>query len=126
MMKKIVHTNDAPEAIGPYSQATIHNGLVYCSGQIGIDPRSEGFAGKGIESQAEQVMKNLEAVLKEAGSEFRKVLKCTIFLADMTDFSIVNKIYGAYFPEDPPARETVAVRTLPKNCRVEIGCIAHL
>ncbi|MDX1671745.1 MAG: RidA family protein [Balneolaceae bacterium] len=125
-MKEIVHTSDAPEAIGPYSQATIHRGIVYCSGQIGLDPETMEFVGDDVESQAKQVMENLEAVLLEAGSSFNKVLKCSIFLADMDDFQRVNEIYGSFFKSDPPARETVAVKTLPKNCKVEISCIAYV
>lgn len=124
-MKEIVYTSDAPEAIGPYSQAVIHNGIVYCSGQVGLDPATMEFVGDDVESQAKQVMKNLKAVLEEAGSGFEKVIKCSIFLADMDDFGTVNEIYGDHFENDPPARETVAVKTLPKNCRVEIGCIAY-
>lgn len=124
MSKKIVSTTDAPAAIGPYSQAVIHNGLVYCSGQIPIDPTTGEFAGADITSQAEQVMKNLDGLLKASGSDFSKVIKCTIFLADMGDFAVVNGIYGRFFPENPPARETVAVKTLPKNALVEISCIA--
>ncbi len=124
MSKKIISTTDAPAAIGPYSQAVIHNGLVYCSGQIPIDPATGEFAGSDIASQAEQVMKNLDGLLKASGSDFSKVIKCTIFLADMGDFTIVNGIYGRFFPENPPARETVAVKTLPKNALVEISCIA--
>lgn len=124
-MKKIVHTSKAPEAIGPYSQATVHNGTVYCSGQIGLVPGESIFAGDDVESQAKQVMENLQAVLEEAGSGFDKVLKCSIFLADMDDFAQVNEIYGRYFDDEPPARETVAVKTLPKNCKVEVGCIAY-
>lgn len=125
-MKKIIHTSEAPEAIGPYSQAVVHNDLVYCSGQIGLDPASMEFVGDDVESQAKQVMQNIEAVLEEAGSGFEKVMKCSIFLADMGDFSTVNEIYGSYFSNNPPARETVAVKTLPKNCRVEISCIAYI
>lgn len=125
-MKRIIYTADAPEAIGPYSQATVHDGTVYCSGQIGIVPGTGEFVGDDVESQAKQVMKNLQAVLKEAGSGFDKVLKCSIFLASMDDFSIVNEIYGKRFPENPPARETVAVKTLPKNCKVEVSCIAYI
>lgn len=124
-MKEIIHTNDAPKAIGPYSQAVSYNGIVYCSGQIGLQPDTMEFAGDDVESQAKQVMKNLEAVLIESGSGFGKVIKCSIFLADMSDFGAVNEIYGAHFPENPPARETVAVKTLPKNCKVEISCVAH-
>ena len=125
-MKRIVHTANAPKAIGPYSQATVHDGIVYCSGQIGLVPGTGEFAGDSVEKQAEQVMKNLEAVLEEAGSGFDKVLKCSIFLADMNDFSVVNEIYGKRFPDNPPARETVAVKTLPKSCRVEVSCIAYI
>ncbi|MDZ7771533.1 MAG: RidA family protein [Balneolaceae bacterium] len=125
-MKKIIHTSEAPQAIGPYSQAVAYDGILYCSGQIGLVPGTGEFAGEDVESQARQVMKNLKAVLEEAGSGFDQVIKCSIFLADMDDFATVNEIYGGYFGENPPARETVAVKTLPKNCRVEIGCIAHL
>jgi 2-iminobutanoate/2-iminopropanoate deaminase len=125
-MKKIIHTDNAPQAIGPYSQATLYNDIVYCSGQIGLVPGTGEFVGEDVESQAKQVMKNLQAVLKEAGSGFDKVLKCSIFLADMYDFSTVNEIYGQHFRDNPPARETVAVKTLPKNCLVEVGCVAHV
>lgn len=125
-MKRIIHTPDAPEAIGPYSQATVHDGVIYCSGQIGLVPGTGEFVGDGVEKQAEQVMKNLKAVLEEAGSGFDKVLKCSIFLADMSDFATVNEIYGKRFPDNPPARETVAVKTLPKNCKVEVSCIAYI
>lgn len=126
MAKFIIHSNNAPKALGPYSQATVHNGTVYCSGQIGLDPKTNEFAGTTVAEQAEQVMKNLEAVLSEAGSSFEKVLKCTIFLADMSDFATVNEIYGRKFKVEPPARETVAVKTLPKNALVEIGCVAFI
>jgi 2-iminobutanoate/2-iminopropanoate deaminase len=127
MMKhQIIHTDNAPQALGPYSQAVVHNGMLYCSGQIGIDPSTGNLAGETIGQQAEQVMKNLEAVLSAAGSTLSNVLKCTIFLADMDDFSEVNEIYGRRFPSNPPARETVAVRTLPKHCLVEISCVAYI
>lgn len=124
-MKEIIHTDEAPAAIGPYSQAVSHNGVVYCSGQIGLIPDTMEFAGSDVESQAKQVMKNLKAVLVAADSGFDKVIKCSIFLADMGDFATVNEIYGSYFTDNPPARETVAVKTLPKNCKVEISCVAH-
>lgn len=123
-MKTIVSTPKAPQAIGPYNQAVIYGGLVYCSGQIALDPATGEFAGDTIELQSEQVMNNLAQVLMAAGSDFSKVLKCTIFLADMSDFSVVNEIYGRAFPTNPPARETVAVKTLPKNALVEISCVA--
>ena len=125
-MKKIHSTNEAPAAIGPYSQATSHNVVLYCSGQIPLDPESMELVGETAAEQAEQVMKNLKAVLEEAGTDFSKVLKCTIFLANMEDFTSVNEVYGARFKTDPPARETVAVKTLPKNVLVEISCIAYL
>lgn len=126
MKKEIIHTSKAPEAIGPYSQAVVYDDIVYCSGQIGLNPESMEFVGDDVASQAKQVMKNLKAVLEEAGSGFDKVIKCGIFLDDMDNFGIVNEIYGSYFESDPPARETVAVKTLPKNCKVEIGCTAHI
>ncbi|HBQ59821.1 MAG TPA: reactive intermediate/imine deaminase [Balneolaceae bacterium] len=125
-MKKIHSTNKAPAAIGPYSQATSHNGILYCSGQIPLNPETMEIVGETAAEQAEQVMKNLGAVLEEAGTDFSKVLKCSIFLANMDDFSSVNEVYAARFETDPPARETVAVKTLPKNVLVEVGCIAHL
>lgn len=125
-MKNIHSTDKAPAAIGPYSQATSHNGILYCSGQIPLDPETMEIVGSTAAEQAEQVMINLEAVLKEAGTDFSKVLKCSIFLADMDDFASVNEVYGARFSENPPARETVAVKTLPKNVLVEVSCIAHL
>ncbi len=124
-MKEVMHTSQAPEAIGPYSQATVHDKIIYCSGQIGLVPGESKFTGDDVASQARQVMKNLKAVLNEANSDFSKVLKCSIFLSDMDDFGEVNEIYGSYFSENPPARETVAVKALPKNCKVEISCIAY-
>lgn len=125
-MKKIHSTDKAPAAIGPYSQATSHNGILYCSGQIPLDPETMEIVGDNAKDQAEQVMKNLEAVLAEAGIDFSRVLKCSIFLADMDDFATVNEVYGVRFKSDPPARETVAVKTLPKNVLVEVSCIAYL
>lgn len=124
-MKKIISTDKAPSAIGPYSQATEFNGIIYCSGQISLHPEKMDIIGENATDQAKQVMSNLSAVLNEAGSDFSKVLKCTIFLADMGDFAAVNEVYGSYFEKNPPARETVAVKTLPKNVLVEISCIAH-
>ena len=124
--KKIVSTDQAPAAIGPYSQAVIHGGLVYCSGQIALDPVTMEIVGEDAETQAKQVMNNLGEVLSAAGSIFTKVIKCSIFLDSMDDFGVVNKVYGAFFTENPPARETVAVQTLPKNVLVEISCIASV
>lgn len=125
-MKEIVSTSNAPAAIGPYSQAIVHNGLVYCSGQIPLNPISMEIVGEDAATQAQQVMRNLKEVLKEAGTDFSKVIKCSIFLDDMADFGEVNKIYGSYFTSNPPARETVAVQTLPKSVLVEISCIAYI
>lgn len=125
MFKKTVSTIHAPAAIGPYNQAVIYDQLVFCSGQIGLDPHTGEMVGSGTEEQMRQVMKNLGEVLKASGSDWEKVLKCTIYLADMDDFALVNEIYATYFRADPPAREAVAVATLPKNSRVEISCMAH-
>ena len=124
--KKIVSTDQAPAAIGPYSQAVIYGGLVYCSGQIALDPVTMEIVGEDAETQAKQVMNNLGEVLSAAGSDFSNVIKCSIFLDSMDDFGVVNEVYGAYFTENPPARETVAVQTLPKNVLVEISCIASV
>ena len=124
--KKIVSTDQAPAAIGPYSQAVIYGGLVYCSGQIALDPVTMEIVGEDAETQAKQVMNNLGEVLSAAGSDFSKVIKCSIFLDSMDYFGVVNEVYGAFFTENPPARETVAVQTLPKNVLVEISCIASV
>lgn len=126
MNHKIIATSKAPEAIGPYSQAVVYNNIVYCSGQIALDPKTMEIVDGGIEAQSKQVMKNMEEVLLEAGTSFSKVIKCSIFLDDMNDFGTVNEIYGSHFGENPPARETVAVQTLPKNVLVEISCIAYI
>ncbi|TVQ13473.1 MAG: RidA family protein [Balneolaceae bacterium] len=125
MSKKTITAPDAPKALGPYSQAVVHNNMVYCSGQIGLDPASGEFAGDSVAAQTRQVMLNLGSVLRQSGSSFDRVLKCTIYLADMNDFSVVNQIYGEYFEKNPPARETVAVKTLPKSALVEISCVAY-
>ena len=125
-MKKVISTELAPAAIGPYSQAIVHNGVLYCSGQIPLDPKTMEIVGNNATDQAKQVMKNLEAVLNEAGTNFSKVIKCSIFLDDMGDFGSVNEVYGSYFKAEPPARETVAVQTLPKSVLVEISCIAFI
>ena len=126
MSHKIISTDSAPAAIGPYSQATVHNNVVYCSGQIALDPHSNEIIEGGVKEQAAQVMENLGKVLEEAGSGFNKVLRCTIFLDSMDDFPVVNEVYGSYFTGNPPARETVAVETLPKNVLVEVSCIAYI
>ena len=126
MNHKVISTDSAPKAIGPYSQAVVHNNIVYCSGQIALDPATMEILNGGVREQATQVMENLGKVLSEAGSDFSKVVKCSIFLDDMSDFGVVNEIYGSYFKSNPPARETVAVQTLPKSVLVEISCIAYL
>ena len=120
---EVVYTKDAPDAIGPYSQAIKANGLVFTSGQIAINPASGNVDAKTIEEQTEQVMKNLGAVLKQAGSSFEKAIKTVCFLADMNDFGKFNAIYGKYFTSKP-ARSCIAVKTLPKNVLVEVECIA--
>ncbi len=118
-----ISTDKAPQAIGPYSQAAEYNGMIFTSGQIALLPHGE-LAGDDIDTQTRQVLKNLSAVLEEAGSSLQKVLKTTIFLADMDDFSEVNAIYEEFFGSHKPARSTVAVKTLPKNVKIEIDCIA--
>lgn len=120
----IIKTPDAPSAIGPYSQAVRHNGMLYCSGQISLTPDGAGPVGTTAAEQTEQIMKNVEAVLRAGGSEFSKVIKTTIFLLDMGDFASVNEVYGRFFPQSPPARSTVAVTGLPKGALVEIEVLA--
>jgi len=120
---KIVSTPNAPQAIGPYSQAMVVNGIVYTSGQIALTPAGE-MLENDVELQAHQVLKNLSNVLEASGSSLDKVIKMTIFLADMDDFLKINAIYAEYFAEHKPARSTVAVKTLPKNALIEIDCIA--
>ncbi len=124
-MKKIISTNNAPAAIGPYAQANFANGILYISGQIPVDP-STGNLADGIEKETHQVMKNLKAVLEEAGMTFSHVVKATIFLKNMEDFAKMNEVYASYLdPNQYPARETVQVSCLPKNVSVEISMIAH-
>ncbi|MBL1244221.1 MAG: RidA family protein [Sulfurimonas sp.] len=122
---KLVQTNDAPSAIGPYSQAVVANGIVYTSGQIALTPEgSDELLREDVVVQAVRVMKNLKAVLLEAGSSMDNVLKTTIFLADMNDFALVNEVYEEAFGSHKPARATVAVKTLPKNALVEVDAVA--
>lgn len=123
--RRIIHTDSAPDAIGPYSQAVVAAGLVHCSGQIALDPATNELINGDVAAQADRCLQNLGAVLEAAGSNFESVLKCTVFLADMDDFAAVNEVYARYFKGDsPPARATVAVRTLPKSVAVEIDCVA--
>jgi len=126
MNHNVIQIDKAPAAIGPYSQAVVYNNIVYCSGQIALNAETMEIIDGGVEEQTRQVMENLNKVLLEAGSGFGKVLKCSIFLDDMDDFKTVNGVYGEYFKENPPARETVAVQALPKNVLVEISCIAYI
>lgn len=123
-MQKI-HTDKAPAAIGPYSQAIVHGDLVFTSGQIPINPESGNIDAEGITAQTEQVMKNLGAVLSEAGASFESAIKTTCFLSDMSDFAAFNEVYARYFTEKP-ARSCVAVKTLPKNVLVEVEVIAEI
>ncbi len=124
MQKKIVQSNNAPAPIGPYSQAVQAGNTLYVSGQVPIDPASGEMIQTNITEETHQVMKNLQAILQAAGSSFTQVVKCTIFIRDMGQFSAINEAYGQYFPENPPARETVEVSRLPKDVNVEISCIA--
>ena len=124
MSKKIIQSTDAPAPIGPYSQAVQAGNLLFVSGQVPIDPASGEVVQGDITAETQQVMKNLEAILQAAGSSFTQVVKCTIFIRDMGQFSAINEAYGQYFAENPPARETVEVSRLPKDVNVEISCIA--
>jgi len=124
-MKTIIHTSEAPAAIGPYSQATLANGTLYISGQIPVDPET-GKLVEGIDKETHQVMKNLKAILTAADMNFDNAVKASIFLKNMDDFAVVNEIYASYFNNDQfPARETVQVSCLPKNVDVEISMIAY-
>jgi 2-iminobutanoate/2-iminopropanoate deaminase len=123
-MKKVITTDLAPRAVGPYSQAIAAGDLVFCSGQIGIDPATGQMAGPGIEEQVRQCLLNLSAVLETAGSGLPNVVKTTVFLIDMNDFAVVNNVYSSMFTGEPPARSAVAVSALPKGARVEIEAIA--
>ena len=124
-MKKVIYTKNAPEAIGPYSQAILSNNTLYTSGQIAINPISGDLIMDSITNETHQVMKNLQAVLEAAEMSFSHVLKCTIFLKDMNQYADINSVYTEYFDENPPAREAVQVSVLPKNVNVEISLIAH-
>lgn len=122
---KVISTNNAPQAIGPYSQAIVTNGFVFASGQIAINPETNAVVDGGIEEQAHQVFKNIKNLLAAAGTDISKVVKTTVFMADMNDFAVVNGIYGEYFTEPYPARSAVAVKTLPKNVLIEVEVIAE-
>lgn len=123
-MKTIINTEKAPAPIGPYSQAVRTGGTLYLSGQIAIDPATGELKTSDIQTETHQVMKNIGAVLNEAGFDYSNIVKCSIFIADMDQFSAINEVYGSYFEKDFPARETVEVARLPKDVKVEISVIA--
>lgn len=122
-MRDVVSTKDAPGAIGPYSQAIATEGMVFCSGQVGLDPMS-GDLVDGLESQTKRALTNLKGVLEASGSSLGSVVKTTVFLTSMDDFGAMNAIYGEFFPQDPPARSTIAVSGLPKGAVFEVEAIA--
>ncbi len=124
MHKDVVHTAQAPKAIGPYSQAIKAGGLIYCSGQIPLDPATMAVMEGSVGEQTRRVLANLQEVLLAAGSSLEKVVKTTVFLRDMNDFTEMNGVYGEFFKDRPPARSTVQVARLPKDVAVEIDCIA--
>jgi 2-iminobutanoate/2-iminopropanoate deaminase len=123
-MKTVIATGNAPKAIGPYSQAILHNGLAFLSGQIPIDPATGNLVEGGIGEQTEQVLKNLAALLEACGASLASVVKTTVFMKDMTEFQAMNQVYARYFTSNPPARATVEVARLPRDVRVEIEAIA--
>ena len=125
-MKETVTTENAPGAIGPYSQAVKAGGMVFCSGQIPIDPKTGEFVSQVVSEQTEQVLNNLSEVLKAAGTSLDNVVKTTVFLADMNDFVEMNEVYSRYFSDNKPARATVQAARLPRDAKVEIDCIAVL
>lgn len=126
MSKTVISTPSAPEAIGPYSQAVVANGFVFCSGQVPFEPSSMELVVGSIGEQTARCVQNLEAILKEAGTDLTNVVKTTIYVTNMDDFAEVNEAYGAFFGSEPPARATVEVAALPKGARVEIDCIATI
>jgi 2-iminobutanoate/2-iminopropanoate deaminase len=124
MQKQIIYTKEAPEPIGPYCQAVFSAGTLFVSGQIPIDPKTGELVKESIEAETHQVMINLEAILVAANMTFYNVVKCSIYLTDLNNFQKVNQVYGGYFKENPPARETLGVSQLPKGAHVEISCVA--
>jgi 2-iminobutanoate/2-iminopropanoate deaminase len=122
--RRIIKTEGAPQAIGPYSQAVVAGGFVYASGQIPLDPSTGQFVEGGVREQTKQVLRNLSEVLEAAGTDLSRVVKTTVFLADMNDFAAMNEIYATFFAEEPPARSTVQAARLPRDARVEIDVIA--
>lgn len=124
MVSTVINSTNAPAPIGPYSQAVLANGVLYVSGQVAIDPATGHVVLSDIETETRQVMQNLHAILLEASLDFKDVVKCTIFVKDLNNFGRINAVYGSYFTQAPPARETVEVSRLPKDVNVEISCIA--
>jgi 2-iminobutanoate/2-iminopropanoate deaminase len=124
MSRSIVRTDSAPKAIGPYSQAVVAGGQVFCSGQVGLDPATGQLVPGGIQAETRRVLENLSAVLSGAGASVADVVRCTVFLKNMGDFAAMNEIYAQFFKADPPSRATVEVARLPKDALVEIDCIA--
>ena len=123
-MRRIIGTEKAPKAIGPYSQAVRAGNLLFCSGQIPLDPATGKMVSGGIEAQTERALKNLEAVLSAGGAMFASVVKTTVYLADLADFPAMNAVYGKFFPKDPPARATIQAAKLPAGALVEIDAVA--
>ncbi len=121
---KVIHTDNAPQAIGPYSQAIEAGGMVFASGQLGLDPATGAFAEGGIKEQTRQSLTNAKHILEEAGTDLAHVVKTTVFLSDMDNFAAMNEVYAEFFTQPFPARSAVAVKTLPKNALVEVECIA--
>jgi 2-iminobutanoate/2-iminopropanoate deaminase len=126
MSRKAVRTDKAPSPVGPYSQAIISGGFVFCAGQIALDPDTGLLVDQDIESETTRIMENLKAVLESAGSSLEKVVKTTVFLRDLKDFTRMNEVYGSFFEGDPPARSAFQVAALPRGVRIEIECIAEV
>jgi 2-iminobutanoate/2-iminopropanoate deaminase len=126
MVKTVVNSQNAPEAIGPYSHAVSSDGLVFCSGMVGVDPSSGALVEKSIQAQTTRALQNLGAVLESAGAGFGNVVKVTAYLTDMGEFAGFNEAYGEFFTDDPPARATVGVAALPLGAMVEVECVARL
>src|SRR5512142_475751 len=123
-MRQVIATNGAPKAIGPYSQAIRANGFIFVSGQTPIDPTNQQLISGSVGEQTERVLRNIEAILKQAGSSMAKIVRCGVFLKDMNDFGAMNEVYAKFFSSDPPARSTIQAARLPKDCQVEIDAIA--
>ena len=123
-MREVISTEHAPKAIGPYSQAIRANGFIFVSGQTPIDPSNQQLITGTVGEQTERVLRNIEGILKQAGSSMHKIVRCGVFLKDMNDFAAMNEVYARFFPSTPPARTTIQAARLPKDCQVEIDAIA--